>query len=144
MPVFLDSADSRETSPKLMAAILKVAGSENDAVKVWEAPTEDQKIAIWEVVTKNGLIDASELCWGESGDSWAEEITAERVNITVEIGEEELNLFAVSRAGGIERVIAFADENGITLSDSDFESDDNVLMDNSVNINGVLITFEEL
>ena len=77
MPAFLDSADSRETSIELMEAILKVAGDNKvEAASIWEDPTEEQKIAIWEVATKNGLIDASDFCWGESGDSWAEDITA--------------------------------------------------------------------
>ena len=77
MPAFLDSADSRETSIELMEAILKTArDNEVEAVSIWEDPTEEQLIAVWEVVTKNGLSDASEFCWGESVDSWAEDITA--------------------------------------------------------------------
>lgn len=77
MSNFLNTAASRETSADLMAAILWVAGSEDAASRVWESPTEPELLAIWERVTKNGLIDASEFCWGAAGGNWAKEFGVE-------------------------------------------------------------------
>lgn len=75
MKTFLQTADSRETSPELMEAILHVSGwNEAEAVRVWESPTEAEMIAIWERVTNNGLIDAAEFCWGSAGSDWAENV----------------------------------------------------------------------
>lgn len=75
MSDFLKSADSRETSAELMEAILFVAGgNEARAVRIWEDPSERELVNIWERVTKNGLIDASEFCWGAEGSRWAKSI----------------------------------------------------------------------
>ena len=49
MQHFIDTADSRETSPELMDAILFVAdGNESE-----------------------GLVPSTEFCWGASGSKWA-------------------------------------------------------------------------
>lgn len=70
--LFLDSADSRNTSSELMDAIFLVAGkSDSEAVRVWEDPTEPETLAIWEIVTKNGLIPSSQFIWGAAGREWA-------------------------------------------------------------------------
>lgn len=72
MNTFLSSASSRETSVEIMEAIDYVAGhNEIEAVRVWQEPSEAEMIAIWERVTKNGLIDAAEFCWGAAGSDWA-------------------------------------------------------------------------
>lgn len=76
MTTFLETADSRGTSTELMEAILFVAGSnEAEAERVWEEPTETEMVSIWERVTKNGLVDANEFCWGAAGSHWADDIT---------------------------------------------------------------------
>jgi len=73
MATFIESAESRETSPELMAAILYVAGNNDDeAVRVWKEPAPHELLAVWERVTKNGLIESTEFCWGASGSNWAE------------------------------------------------------------------------
>lgn len=75
MSKFLSSADSRETSAELMQAILYVAGrDETEAVRIWEAPSESEMLAVWERVTKNGLLQANEFCWGAAGHDWAQGI----------------------------------------------------------------------
>lgn len=72
MQHFIDTADSRETSPELMDAILFVAdGNESEAVRIWEEPTAEEAVSIWERVTKNGLVPSTEFCWGASGSKWA-------------------------------------------------------------------------
>ena len=72
---FVDGADSRETSVELMEAIRYVAGSNEAAVRVWENPSEPEMLAIWERVTKNGLVPSADFCWGAAGSQWAEDIT---------------------------------------------------------------------
>lgn len=68
---FIDTADSRETSTEIMEAIWYVSGrNEAEAVRVWEAPTEEEVTAIWERVTSNGVRQASEYCWGAAGSAW--------------------------------------------------------------------------
>ena len=81
MTKFLETADSRETSSEIMEAILAVAGgSEKRAEKIWEnGGSEEELIAIWELVTNNGLRDATEFYWGSEGSRWANEILAKGV-----------------------------------------------------------------
>lgn len=77
MTTFTETSDSRETSTEIMEAILYVAGgNETEAVRVWEAPTEAEMIAIWERVTNNGLHDETQFCWGAAGSRWASGIRA--------------------------------------------------------------------
>jgi len=71
MTDFISTADSRETSPEIMEAILAVAGSQSAAGRVWEEPTYEETLAVWERVTKNGMHDSTEYCWGASGSKWA-------------------------------------------------------------------------
>jgi hypothetical protein len=69
---FIESANSRETSKEIMEEILWLAaGNEDEAVRIWEEPTEPEMIAIRERVTQNGLIDSEEFCWGYEGTKWA-------------------------------------------------------------------------
>jgi hypothetical protein len=74
MTNFINTAESRETSPEIMEAIMYVAGNDAEAVRVWEEPTEPEMLAIWERVTKNGNLDASDFCWGAEGSRWAADI----------------------------------------------------------------------
>lgn len=71
MTTFIQTAAARETSPEIMEAIRAVAGDDVGAVRVWEAPTHDETLAVWERVTKNGLRDSTDYCWGASGSKWA-------------------------------------------------------------------------
>ena len=69
---FLSSAATRETDIEVMRAILSVAGNdEAAAVRIWEDPSNEEGIAIWEIVTGNGLRPATDYCWGASGTHWA-------------------------------------------------------------------------
>jgi hypothetical protein len=68
---FIETADSRETSRKIMEAIRAVAGSETAAVRVWEAPSYEEALAVWERVTNNGNTDSTDFCWGAAGSAWA-------------------------------------------------------------------------
>ena len=68
---FTDTADSRNTSTEIMDAIRIVAGSESAAVRVWEEPTYEEALAVWERVTNTGNTDSTEFCWGAAGSAWA-------------------------------------------------------------------------
>lgn len=71
MTTFIESAASRETSVEIMDAILWLArGNEVEAVRIWEDPTDKEILALWERVTKNGLVSADEFCWGAAGSDW--------------------------------------------------------------------------
>lgn len=70
---FIATADSRETSPEIMKAIAFFARDINEAEALWEGdgfgricnPSD-----LWERVTKNGLRDAEDYCWGAEGHNW--------------------------------------------------------------------------
>ena len=68
---FIDTADSRDTSREIMAAILAVAGSDTAAARVWENPTYEESLAVWERVTNNGNTDSTDFFWGAAGSAWA-------------------------------------------------------------------------
>lgn len=68
---FLHSGDSRETSPEIIAAIWTISNkSDADAERIWSEPDPDELLAIWEIVTKNGLRAAADYYWGASGYQW--------------------------------------------------------------------------
>ena len=70
---FIESADSRETSKKVMMAILSVAeGDEDYAIKIWEAPTPAETSMVRDLVTEHGKLPASDYCWGAAGSKWAD------------------------------------------------------------------------
>lgn len=76
MQTFIETGDSRQTSEAVMSAIAFVAGGDTEtAVRIWEEPTEQELLAIWERVTNNGEKNASEFCWGAEGSKWHESIT---------------------------------------------------------------------
>jgi len=78
MTDFIESGDSRETSREIIEAIWFVSSqNEQEAVRIWEDPTEAEALAIWKRVTKNGLVLSSDFCWGEAGSGWAKEIEDE-------------------------------------------------------------------
>ena len=70
---FIASGDAKETSPAIMRAIWDLAHPKTyqAAERIWGAPTVEELIAIWEVVTNNGLRDASDYVWGAAGSEWA-------------------------------------------------------------------------
>lgn len=68
---FISSAVSRHTSVEIMTAIAAVAGTEVDAVRVWEAPTYEEALAVWERVTGNGARPSTDYHWGVEGSQWA-------------------------------------------------------------------------
>ena len=73
MNAFANSAMSRETSDEIIEAIEFISGGNNaESERIWEEPTEAEALAIWERVTKNGLIKSSEFCWGAAGGQWAQ------------------------------------------------------------------------
>jgi hypothetical protein len=72
---FLDSGDARETSEEIIKAIHSVAsGNDDEAERIWEAPIPEELIAIWEAVTKNGLIPSTNFVWGHECQYWANPI----------------------------------------------------------------------
>jgi hypothetical protein len=79
---FIASADSRETSPKIMQAIVFFARDLREAEALWNGdgfgcichPSD-----LWEHVTGNGRIDPSEFCWGAAGTKWWHQISGEPV-----------------------------------------------------------------
>jgi len=67
---FLNSAASRETSPSIMRAILRLAGGRvNVAERVWADPTDDEIRVIWRWVT-GGVTETTDYCWGAAGSNW--------------------------------------------------------------------------
>lgn len=71
MQNFIATAASRETSTEIMEAIASIAQTEEEAVRIWSNPTETELHHITEYVTKNGLHDPADFCWGANGKSWA-------------------------------------------------------------------------
>lgn len=57
-------ADSHKTSIEIAEAIFFVADGDDDAERVWQEPTKEEILAIWEHATNNGLVDGSDLWWG--------------------------------------------------------------------------------
>ena len=74
MSKFTDSGDSRETSAEIMTAIESIASNEADAIRIWETPVMEEALAIWEIVTNNGLTSERDHCWGAFGGNWASEL----------------------------------------------------------------------
>tara|TARA_R110000868_G_scaffold21909_4_gene90603 strand:- start:243 stop:467 length:225 start_codon:yes stop_codon:yes gene_type:complete len=74
MTKFIETSASRETSPELLAAILRCAGDdEARAEQVWaDGPTGAELVAIVEIVTQNGVYPTTDFYWGDAGTSWAE------------------------------------------------------------------------
>lgn len=71
MTNFIDTADSRNTSREIMEAIRAIAGGDTAAILMWNEPTHEQTLAVWERVTNNGQRDSTDYCWGASGSAWA-------------------------------------------------------------------------
>lgn len=71
---FIATAASRETSDEIMSAIAQLAVNDDDAARIWEEPTEAEALAIWEIVTGNGLRDSADYCWGAAGSGWARDL----------------------------------------------------------------------
>lgn len=67
---FCDEADARGTSEELMEAISMVAHDYAECCAIWAAPTEAQMLAVWEIVTDNGIRASSDYCWGAAGSQW--------------------------------------------------------------------------
>lgn len=77
---FLATADSRETSIEIMQAIAFFAQNAAEAESLWNGDSFGvvcHPIDIWEHVTKNGLRDPMEFCWGTAGRNWWSHINAE-------------------------------------------------------------------
>jgi hypothetical protein len=71
MSIFLKSADARETSMQIMEAIWTISRRDEAAAeRIWAEPDGAELIAIWEIVTKNGLIDEGAFFWGAAGNDW--------------------------------------------------------------------------
>lgn len=62
-------ARSLETSVEIIEALVKVVG-EDGLMEAWEAPTDEEYLAVWEIVAKNGMIPADNFCWGAAGSYW--------------------------------------------------------------------------
>jgi hypothetical protein len=68
--MFLDEADSRETSMPIMLAIMFLARyDEEEAVRIWQDPTTHEIHAIRRKITYDGG-NYKEMCWGAAGTQW--------------------------------------------------------------------------
>jgi hypothetical protein len=70
---FIASADSRETSPEIMEAIVFFARDLAEAVALWNGDgfgTVCHPTDLWEHVTKNGTHSETEFFWGAAGSHW--------------------------------------------------------------------------
>lgn len=65
------SLDVHATSPEILSAIKWLARDSAEEHRIWQDPTEEEVLAIFERVTQNGLIPATEFVWGESDNQWA-------------------------------------------------------------------------
>lgn len=72
MSKFIESAESRETSPELMEAIFEVAGGDEElAEQIWEnGATRSQRDQIISIVTADGS-STEDFNWGAEEDHWA-------------------------------------------------------------------------
>jgi len=68
---FINSSNSRQTSPEILEAIVRQSDSARNPADIWDDPTYPEALAIWEIVTDNGLRDSTDYLWGEAGDAWA-------------------------------------------------------------------------
>lgn len=70
---FVSQAASLETSPEIMEAIVSLVRNIDEARRVWEEGGMEGVASatdIWEIVTGNGRLEASEFTWGAYGDEW--------------------------------------------------------------------------
>jgi hypothetical protein len=71
-PPFTATADVRETSQELIDAIFEVSGrNEDHAVRIWDGDASPAELlAVWEIVTENGMREPSDYVWGTAGSRW--------------------------------------------------------------------------
>ena len=68
-------AASRETDDVVAEAIINLARhNPHTAQNIWTNPTREEWLAIWERVTRNGLLDGDDYRWGAGvlGNSYDE------------------------------------------------------------------------
>lgn len=70
-------AEAHQVSYDIACHIDRLASSLAEMERIWQDPTPDEKIAIWEAVTRNGLCQSTEFIWGLEGEEWAKDIEAE-------------------------------------------------------------------
>lgn len=72
---WMAEAESRETSIEIMEALWWLSCENYDiAVDLWQNGLTEQAFgALWERVTKNGLVKEFEFCWGAAGSRWYEQ-----------------------------------------------------------------------
>jgi hypothetical protein len=76
MTRFLESSDSLQTDQAILDAIWKLSGeNETMAMNFWQEPNARLICHIAEIVTKNGMIDSKEFCWGACGKNWEIELS---------------------------------------------------------------------
>ena len=75
MRTFSHSGDSRETSQEIIDAIWSISDrTDVDAERIWTEPEPNEMLAIWEIVTGNGLRATTDYCWGASGGAWGDAV----------------------------------------------------------------------
>ena len=69
---FIATAAARETSPEIMEGIAFFARNIKEAEALWNGDFAGicNPSDLWENVTRNGLRDADEFCWGAAGHDW--------------------------------------------------------------------------
>ena len=73
---FVREGDSRETSPEIMRAIAALARNYDEAVRVWESPTDEELERIVGLVTEGGRYHHRDFVWGAAGGQWADSVWA--------------------------------------------------------------------
>lgn len=71
---FVSESDSRETSPEILKAIATIARDYDEAVRIWEEPTEEELERIYNLVTEDERYHPTEFVWGAVGTHWADSI----------------------------------------------------------------------
>lgn len=76
---FIASVASRETSPEIMEAITFFARNLNEAEALWNGDFAGicNPSDLWENVTNNGRLDATNFAWGAAGCDWWMQINSD-------------------------------------------------------------------
>jgi hypothetical protein len=69
--------ENSETSPEILDAIARCTDGESAHIaSIWDDPSDEELLSIWQHVTQNGLMDSHAFTWGTMGRNWADDIEA--------------------------------------------------------------------
>lgn len=83
-------AQSLNSDEAIIEAIAQCADESRSIEAIWESPTSEERLSVWERVTKNGLRPSTDYLWGDDPDWAPREQTRARTQseITQEIENE--------------------------------------------------------